>query len=909
MARAGFVGLQGLCAISVVLALCVLTGCSGGGGSTGTSSAGAANIGATSGSGTTNTSGGAALTSITINPATVTLPLGKGQLFSATGRFSDGSSRDVTTTITWTSSNISVANISSGGSLSSLATGSSTVTATSGSISASASVTVNPPQLLSFKVTPSTAFIAINGNQQLTASATYTNGTQDVTSSAAWTSSNTFVLSVDSGGKAGALTVGFSAIQATFSGMAALSNIAVTSVPRFAYVAAGGDSSISMYTVDSATGLLKENGYTYTGESPSLPALSPSFTTCATVDPSQHYAFATNDEFFSFSGTPPNITGYQIDKSTGQLFQALRAILPAPPNDCLLFEPGGKFAYVSNGNAVSAYSLNLSSGVFTEIVGSPFPAGDTTEQAAMDPLGRFLYVSNAGLHGGASSIIPYQIDRATGQLTALPPLLTTPNSNFIAIHPSGKFAYVSYADGTTITAYSINQNTGALTPIAGTSTLTVGVNPGRAVFSPMGDKAYVLTGDPGLVTFNVDTTTGLLSPAGTAVAASAQPWTLQIDTSGKFLYARRGDNDLISVFQIDFAGMPVFSRSVPTRKGAPGMITVVGGDSAVNLTPQFAYVANGSGLNILGFGINSTGSLTQLTSTIPGGQPIALAAAPLTFEPQLIELSQPGPSSLHLYGIDPTTSQLSGGAALDAGPAPKYLVIDRSNRFVFSSDGATSQIRMFGPFGSYVPTTTTFVSGALANDATGRYLFALNPTNASVSVYAVGAAWPSLTQEPGSTLPVATGTNPVGLTTDGVGSFLYVANQGSNSISVYSIDFHNSAALTPISGSPLPLASPPVALCSEPTGQYLFVADASGITTYRIDSQTGSLTSVANTVLGAVPNGLTVDEGGKYLYVAGGGAGVMVYSFDLASGFLSQVTGSPFAVTDARSIVTQSKLQ
>src|SRR5256885_17141653 len=175
MVRTYFVCFEGLCAISLALALCVFTGCSGGG-STGTVSAGAANNSGSSGNGTTNPSGGVTLASITINPTTLSLPLGKGQPFSATGHFSDGSSRDMTATVTWTSSNPSVANITSGGSLSSLATGSTTITATSASLSASASVTVSPPQLLSLKVTPSTAFITINGKRQLTASASYTNG-------------------------------------------------------------------------------------------------------------------------------------------------------------------------------------------------------------------------------------------------------------------------------------------------------------------------------------------------------------------------------------------------------------------------------------------------------------------------------------------------------------------------------------------------------------------------------------------------------------------------------------------------------------------------------------------------------------------------------------------------------------
>jgi 6-phosphogluconolactonase (cycloisomerase 2 family) len=206
---------------------------------------------------------------------------------------------------------------------------------------------------------------------------------------------------------------------------------------------------------------------------------------------------------------------------------------------------------------------------------------------------------------------------------------------------------------------------------------------------------------------------------------------------------------------------------------------------------------------------------------------------------------------------------------------------------------------------SPIPKATSFVSGALATDPTGRYLFALNPTNSSVSVYAIGAAAVSLTVEPGS---APTGTNPVSLTTDGIGNFLYVANQGSSSISVYGIDYSNSAALTAINGSPLSLSSPPVFLCGEPTGQFLFVADMSGaITTYKIDVKSGVLTSASSISVGSV-NSMSTNASG-YLYAAAQNLGLFVYMIDQSSGALTAVPGSPFPATDARAIVTKSTLQ
>ena len=73
-----------------------------------------------------------------------------------------------------------------------------------------------------------------------------------------------------------------------------------------------------MYSVDPTDGLLKENGYIYTGEASSSSGVSPPYTIWVTVDPSETWAFAVNDEFASVTNTPPNVTGFRIT-SSGQL--------------------------------------------------------------------------------------------------------------------------------------------------------------------------------------------------------------------------------------------------------------------------------------------------------------------------------------------------------------------------------------------------------------------------------------------------------------------------------------------------------------------------------------------------------------------------------------------------------------
>ena len=113
--------------------------------------AGTTTITATSGNisgSTTLTVTPATLVSITVTPANPSIVLGTTEQFTATGTYSDNSTQDMTTSVTWSSSAGSVATISnaagSNGKATSVAAGTTTITATSGNISGSTTLTVTP---------------------------------------------------------------------------------------------------------------------------------------------------------------------------------------------------------------------------------------------------------------------------------------------------------------------------------------------------------------------------------------------------------------------------------------------------------------------------------------------------------------------------------------------------------------------------------------------------------------------------------------------------------------------------------------------------------------------------------------------------------------------------------------------
>lgn len=171
----------------------------------------------------------AAVTSISVSPVSVTIPLGATQQFAASGALTGGTSQDVTIYAVWSSSTPSVASIGTGtgspGLAVSTGAGSTSITASfNGVTSNSASLTVNPANLRSISITPSNPSIAIGKTQQFTATGSYSDGsTKDITASASWASSNTQVAAMSntagSTGLATALSVGTTSVSASFAGV------------------------------------------------------------------------------------------------------------------------------------------------------------------------------------------------------------------------------------------------------------------------------------------------------------------------------------------------------------------------------------------------------------------------------------------------------------------------------------------------------------------------------------------------------------------------------------------------------------------------------------------------------------------------------------------------------------------
>ncbi len=381
---------------------------------------------------------------------------------------------------------------------------------------------------------------------------------------------------------------------------------------------------------------------------------------------------------YTVSNTNGTIYEYTVDPTTGALTQVGTAADGTAPAAVSL-APNGMFAYsASNGGSeIYAFAIDQSTGQLTAISGSPFATGFKTSNPfpdiAVDSTSHYLYVASSGSH-----VAGFSIDQTTGALSPLPgsPYAAGTGANGIpAFSPDGKFLYV--VDETTptgsVSGYSINPTTGVLTPIAG-SPFAAGNDPDWISFTPNGEYAYVANHDDITISeYSVNATTGALTALAGVAQTDGHPMYLNIDATGSYLYAPAEDdpsNGFVDVYSIGADG------TLTEVTGSPYQVGLGPKYASIDPSGKFAYVpsAGSGGTGIYGFSISaSNGELTSL------GAPFASGGEPqfLTIDPSGRFAYAPNQSSASVseYSIGSDGILTSIGTPLVTGGKPGFVSV------------------------------------------------------------------------------------------------------------------------------------------------------------------------------------------------------------------------------------------
>jgi 6-phosphogluconolactonase (cycloisomerase 2 family) len=282
-----------------------------------------------------------------------------------------------------------------------------------------------------------------------------------------------------------------------------------------------------------------------------------------------------------------------MDQSTGVLTEVAGSPFTAGTHPIsIAIDPSGHYVYVANHGSdnISIFSLDKSTGSLTPISGSPFAIVSKPHSVAIDRQGRFAYATSS-FDGGGTYI--FAIDSGSGKLAAISgsPVASATSGWHTLIDPSGKLLFQSY-EGFDISVFTIDRTTGAITIAPGSPHATGRAETGAIALAPSGEFVYVLDQWAGITSvFSVNSTTGELTEiAGSPFncyqsltnAGFTSDWLdgIAIDPAGEFLYITSSNASVASPQHIQAFSIDENTGSLSSVSGS---LLATGGASA------FAY--------------------------------------------------------------------------------------------------------------------------------------------------------------------------------------------------------------------------------------------------------------------------------------------------------------------------------
>src|ERR1700722_9237826 len=200
------------------------------------------------------TVGPPSLLSIAVSASQSSLPLGESETLTATGAFSDGSSQNLTQSVTWQVSPSTVAIIDSHGDLTSLAQGSAQVSASLQGITGTASIAVGPAALLSIAVSATQGSLHLGESETLTAIGSFSDGTtKNLSSSVTWKASPATVARIDTQGELTSLNLGSAQVSADYQGITGNTSVTIGAAALTSLAVSTTQSSLPLGESESLT--------------------------------------------------------------------------------------------------------------------------------------------------------------------------------------------------------------------------------------------------------------------------------------------------------------------------------------------------------------------------------------------------------------------------------------------------------------------------------------------------------------------------------------------------------------------------------------------------------------------------------------------------------------------------------
>jgi len=311
---------------------------------------------------------------------------------------------------------------------------------------------------------------------------------------------------------------------------------------------------------------------------------------------------------------------------------------------------------------------------------------------------------------GSKGIYAFDFDSSTGTLSPKGLAAETPSPSWVAIHPSGKFAYAANETGkdSTVTAFSLDSKTAKLTQLNQMSAL--GADPCYLSFDKTGKYLFAANYSSGNVvvfpilpdgklgehTANVKDA-GALGPNKERQEAPHAHW-VRVAPDNRFVFVSDLGLDAILIYRFDAAKGTLTPNVPPAGKLAPGS-----GPRHVAFSPsgKFVYVVSELSNTVTAFSFDSAkGTLHefQIISTLPKEFSGRNDDAEITVHPngKWLFASNRGHDTIAVYAVNPADGSLtSAGEFATGGKEPRHFTIDPTGKFLLAENQNSNSIAVF----------------------------------------------------------------------------------------------------------------------------------------------------------------------------------------------------------------------
>jgi 6-phosphogluconolactonase len=349
------------------------------------------------------------------------------------------------------------------------------------------------------------------------------------------------------------------AVAASFSGMDSKAT-AMNSADLIMYIGTytrPPSKGIYSCRFDPATGRLTQFALAAETDDPSFLA----------VHPSQRFLYAANETSNYHGESAGCISAFAIDNASGRL-KLLNQVSSKGAGPChVSVDKGGKWVFAANYDSGSAAAFPVhpdgslgEASAFVQHQGSSVnrdrQSSPHAHAATPAPDNRFLLVADLGL----DRILSYHMGSAGQGFAAGKPrsaaLAPGSGPRHLAFTPDGRTVYVINEMLSTVTAFSYDATSGALTELQTVSILPAGFagsnSTAEIAVHPGGKYLYCSNrGDDSIAIFGIDQEKGTLTAAGHASTLGHTPRSFAIDPTGQYLVAANQESASVVVFRID----------------------------------------------------------------------------------------------------------------------------------------------------------------------------------------------------------------------------------------------------------------------------------------------------------------------------------------------------------------------